>query len=350
MPSANSNPPPYELTKTEDDYIVVQEKVQKTIDDAAKDTPTSVEECFRRVSQRLDEAQEASIEFRPSIITFSDDWTGYHNRYHELLQGFAETGKAARKAAESFDLDLVDTIKNSKASLPEKREKIRGYQEQLKGFQEKSQKLSQDFVELQGQVTLYQDNLTRWAKETDIDELNRDIERISRKIQDLHTDIENLQNRFTGLFTVFGAAYVRSKLKKKRGYLILEMYRVLNLPVTHDLTTEHKNQREEQQQMLQGKRNAVNSLLKIQAIVQSLGDDMNAIRGCLVTFSEVWAFMHADLVEIDQKVELANTSQGKVLFQRRLESVESLNRSLKIALRQHEDKVEKEEIFTENAS
>ncbi|THU89269.1 hypothetical protein K435DRAFT_915218 [Dendrothele bispora CBS 962.96] len=348
----------------------VKTELQSAVNDL-KDSAYSVEICFRNVKRGLSDAAQMTQEFSHDLEAFSQEWSTYHEQYIKLLCGSWRAMLALLQMVHFSDIpslcvlpilsdfatDFIGTLKDDDVSLKEKKEEIKGYRERLKEDTQKASDLGQGFVDLQSNIVAFQGKIQEWMARNNIGKLTVEICNLFREIQTTQEVIGRLTKQIiTGSLGALALGGFAAGLTAIGvicpllwvGAAASAVYAFkggMNVRQQLQLKKEHEKRLIQKRKDLQVMETTLQGLKKIQPILGPLKDDMNVIQERLTIFAKVWHFIHADLVEIEKKMELANSAKGKAMFIKRLNTVSDIYKLLNVALYQYETIVHKEDIY-----
>lgn len=364
--SPNSQDLEFEVHDPVPPYHPASEEVLKVVNDTIKspqakselakavkdlgDSAFSIEVCFNNVADGLHKAQmQGTQEQIQQLKTYADRWAVHHKEYIRLLWESRRVAGHARATANDFAGDFINLMTASDITLAEKKQEIQAYRRQLEEDVKKSSNLSQGFYDLRNAVDLFQDDVVTFLKsrnklEEDVEHLRVNLDKIKKEISQLTRQSFLDAMALIGLggvaaggmavgalcpFLWIGAAVMAYRTYRK-GMDIIQTIRERNAK-TAEL--------ERLEKQLEQQRAAMEGMQKIHTILDPLKSDMELIKEKLVVFGKIWQLIHTDLNEIERCLELATSSAGAKMFQRRLETVSTIYHALADALYQYETNV-----------
>lgn len=212
-----------------------------------------------------------------------------------------------------------------------------------------SRDLAQGFVDLQTCIGNFYKSVTDWMKQRnklqeDILQLVADIKTTKDNIQKLTSKAFLSATSALGLGTLaagaialgilcpllwVGAAFSGVRAVQE-GKAFLD-----NLRKKNKSGDEVQSKRNE----LDAKLLALEGLKRIQVILEPALSDLSVIGNKLWVVSQIWSFIHADIVGIEKSLDMASKGAREALFKARLETVTSVYSLLGEALSQYETAV-----------
>ncbi|KAI6145977.1 hypothetical protein BKA82DRAFT_1006022 [Pisolithus tinctorius] len=201
-----------------------------------------------------------------------------------------------------------------------------------------SRDLAQGFVDLQTCIGNFYKGVTDWMKQR-----NKLKEDILQLVADIKTTKDNIQKcaflsatSALGLGTLAAGAIALSILcpllwvGAAEGKAFLD-----NLRKKNKSGDEVQSKRNE----LDAKLLALEGLKRIQVILEPAVSDLSVIGNKLWVVSQIWSFIHVDIVGIEKSLDMASKGAREALFKARLETVTSVYSLLGEALSQYETTV-----------
>ncbi|KIN97506.1 hypothetical protein M404DRAFT_32243 [Pisolithus tinctorius Marx 270] len=221
--------------------------------------------------------------------------------------------------------------------------------QKLKVGMNESRDLAQGFVDLQTCIGNFYKSVTDWMKQRnklqeDILQLVADIKTTKDNIQKLTSKAFLSATSALGLGTLaagaialgilcpllwVGAAFSGVRAVQE-GKAFLD-----NLRKKNESGDEVQSKRNE----LDAKLLALEGLKRIQVILEPALSDLSVIGNKLWVVSQIWSFIHADIVGIEKSLDMASKGAREALFKARLETVTSVYSLLGEALSQYETAV-----------
>ncbi|KAI6145989.1 hypothetical protein BKA82DRAFT_32243 [Pisolithus tinctorius] len=221
--------------------------------------------------------------------------------------------------------------------------------QKLKVGMNESRDLAQGFVDLQTCIGNFYKSVTDWMKQRnklqeDILQLVADIKTTKDNIQKLTSKAFLSATSALGLGTLaagaialgilcpllwVGAAFSGVRAVQE-GKAFLD-----NLRKKNKSGDEVQSKRNE----LDAKLLALEGLKRIQVILEPALSDLSVIGNKLWVVSQIWSFIHADIVGIEKSLDMASKGAREALFKARLETVTSVYSLLGEALSQYETAV-----------
>ncbi|KAI6102845.1 hypothetical protein F5141DRAFT_1217396 [Pisolithus sp. B1] len=392
--------PPYhpaseEVLKVVNDTIKspqAKSELQKAIRDLG-DSAHSIEVCFNNIADDLRKAQMQGTDAqKQQLKTFANNWAICH-KVKFPWSTFASCGNRValpdmlvqlQMMNEAFSLlsplvsyffvldfagDFINLMTASNVTLPEKKQEIQAYRKQLQEDVKKSSNLSQGFYDLRNAADQFQRDVLAFLRpdhklESRVETLKDNLGKIRREIDQfvylLHlVDSSTYRTGFHGLtkrgfldatalvglggmaaggFAVgvlcpllwIGAAVFAYRTFRKGADIVRTMRERKEKTAELEMM---ENQLEEQEKAMKGIR-------KIDTILDPLKSGMELIKEKLVVFGKIWQLIHTDLNKIERCLELATSSAGARMFQRRLETISTIYHALTDALYEYETNVQ----------
>ncbi|KAI6138675.1 hypothetical protein EDD17DRAFT_1770910 [Pisolithus thermaeus] len=373
--------PPYHLASEEVLKVVndtikslqAKSELRKAIRDLG-DSAHFIEVCFNNVADDLCQAQMQGTDAqKKQLRTFANAWA-IHHKVNFPWSTFASCGNRVALPDMLVQLQMVnevfsplsppvsyffvlnfagDFIKLMNASdvtLPEKKQEIQAYRKQLQEDVKKSSNLSQGFYNLRNAVDRFQRGVLEFFQSGD--ELESQVQTLKENLDKIRKEIDRLTKQgfldATALVSLGGVAAGGFAIGVLCPFLWIGAavfaYRTFrkgaDIVQTMRERKEKTAQLEKMEKQLEEQQKALEGIRRVHAILVPPKSRMELIKEKLVVFGKIWQLIHTDLNEIERGLELATSSAGARMFQRRLETISTIYHALADALYEYETNVQ----------
>ncbi|KAI6042395.1 hypothetical protein EDC04DRAFT_2600978 [Pisolithus marmoratus] len=310
------------------------------------DVAVTIQLSFERVANALVDARNTAEtpDQTHDLSAFGDSWSNHQQEWIKLVKVSREVARRARLTVADFVDNFLKVLGDATVSLDAKKEEIKVFKAKLKVGMDESGSLAQGFINLQTSIGNFHKGVTNWMKQR-----NKLKEDILRLVASIRTTKENIQKflvdgdpgkidiQTAGFIALgilcpqllVGAAVARflGARAVQEGWVFLDYLRK-----RHRSCDEVQRKRDE----LEKKLSALEGLKRIQVILGPALSDLSVIGDKLWVVSQIWSFIHADIVGIEKRLDLACKGVRGALFKTRLKTVTSVYSLLGEALSQYE--------------
>lgn len=315
------------------------------------DVAVTIQLSFERVANALVDARNTAEtpDQTHDLSAFGDSWSNHQQEWIKLVKVSREVARRARLTVADFVDNFLKVLGDATVSLDAKKEEIKVFKAKLKVGMDESGSLAQGFINLQTSIGNFHKGVTNWMKQR-----NKLKEDILRLVASIKTTKENIQKLTSKAFLSASSALCLGSLAA--GFIALGILcpqllvgaavaRFLGARAVQEgwvfldyLRKRHRSCDEVQRKRneLEKKLSALEGLKRIQVILGPALSDLSVIGDKLWVVSQIWSFIHADIVGIEKRLDLACKGVRGALFKTRLKTVTSVYSLLGEALSQYE--------------
>ncbi|KAI6020527.1 hypothetical protein EDC04DRAFT_2607421 [Pisolithus marmoratus] len=310
------------------------------------DVAVTIQLSFERVANALVDARNTAEtpDQTHDLSAFGDSWSNHQQEWIKLVKVSREVARRARLTVADFVDNFLKVLGDATVSLDAKKEEIKVFKAKLKVGMDESGSLAQGFINLQTSIGNFHKGVTNWMKQR-----NKLKEDILRLVASIKTTKENIQKFLVdgdpGKIVIQTAGFIALGILCPQLLVGAAVARFLGARAVQEgwvfldyLRKRHRSCDEVQRKRneLEKKLSALEGLKRIQVILGPALSDLSVIGDKLWVVSQIWSFIHADIVGIEKRLDLACKGVRGALFKTRLKTVTSVYSLLGEALSQYE--------------